>query len=170
MENLVVKKLNEVMFNIVEENVVSHKTDLECDFKALLDKNEVSDSYYWLVRESGTDMLRIPDVYIDGLYCNEMAKYHAGYSKIFRIDVSKRGKKYIQGTITEIKRADFINLLNKNKKLKEDIKEVQLTVFSDSKGKSRLSLPFSDNIYYDILSELKITNEDYKTRYEKYIF
>lgn len=168
MEKAIVK-LNDIMTDIVDKNVIAYKTDLQYDFELLRDKEQTTNKYYWLVRDTGTDMLPYPSFLIDGTFGLAEARYHKASSLIYEINVSKRCSKNIYGSIRKISLKEFEKLLE-NPIHHDEIESVDILVyFKDQDGKrnkKNINLPFSLDLFFDIIKKLNISREQYEKRYE----
>lgn len=152
------KNLNKELGMIVDKYVKYYKEDLHHDIEVLLDKNKMSDTFIFLVRTSGTHLYEKNKLFIeeagervDFLYFKD------SFLKGFEVNVSKRGKKYVYGDITEI---NIPNLIQKTKKelkscekvsvkiIKTDDTEIE-TVFL-TKDSYSTSLSKNDLLYEDV--------------------
>lgn len=161
--------LNDVMKEIVDKHVKAYKTDLNYDIEGLLDKNR-GNEYYWSVRDTGTDLIDKVPYLVKDTYAYCSALIHLQDSKHYLIKVEKKGKKYIYGEVIPIKRKDFEKLINDAKDPK-DIKRVDVMVLTQDNRKLNMSYnKYNEDIFYDLLRDLKISREEYKARYETYTF
>ena len=165
--------LNKVMQVLVDKHVKAYKGDFNYDIAALLDKNSKTNKFYWLIRECGTDLCRIPAVYIKGEYDNYLANYHiqnTSSNRIYEINITRRGRKNFYGTISKIKKETFLKLLKEEEILPKNIESVEVLILTTDGKKKEERIPYSDNIFFDILKKLNIKREEVVSYYTKYVF
>lgn len=157
--------LNKELERIVNKYVKIHKDDLERDIDILLDKNKMSDTFIFSVREAGTNLYEKCKLFVNKSGEREDIFYYENkLLKTFEIQLSKRGKKYIYGDIKEISTKLLLKDIKNNSKsfnkvsvrfVKNDDSALDSTFLNENVGKR---IP-------EFLFENKISNEDLKRVY-----
>lgn len=113
------KNLFNIMAKIVEENMIAYKDDFYVyDKQILLDKNSSSNTFYWMVRETGTNIFDANKLKYKETFEYTDATYNLKYRKIkaiYKIQIEKRGRKYIYGSIEKISIKAFEDVVKKAK-------------------------------------------------------
>lgn len=170
--------LTKEMELLVDKYVQHYKTDFQYDKELILDENYNSNTFYWMLRKSGTHLMNNNTILIKNDYSNTLALYYnkdkKEIVKIYKIDIEKRGKKYAYGNITEIEKNNFTKFIKDNTKIPKGIQRNIFYANKDNKVENKtIDIYYTDDfrekynnneINY-ILDILKINKEQIEKTY-----
>lgn len=127
--------LTKLMEQLVDKYVEHYKTDFNYDKESMLDKEFNTDTFYWILRNCGTNLLSSQRIFATGDYTNFEATYYGNQDvKIYKIIIKKRGKKYAYGDVQELKNDKFLAMVTENSKPPQAVK--MTIIFKDNTGKA----------------------------------
>lgn len=107
--------LNSELNKIVERDVKFYKTDLLKDLQVLLDKNRETNVFIFFTRECGTNMYEKDHLYVKEAFQRIDFEYFYKQSiTVYEIEVLKRGRENIYGTIKQIELNDLLEDIKSN--------------------------------------------------------
>lgn len=160
MESKIIN-LNKRLKELVDKNVQHYKTDCDHDINIML-KKDYGDVFYIYMRQSGTELMPEKFIYYKESTAYLLANYYKEENplKVFKVHVTKRGRKILYGTIQNVNKTAFLNDIERNLKTTEKVK--YLLELVDGKFIETI-VPYSDQTYYHALANNKLMIDQIKS-------
>ena len=98
--------LNKELPRLSDGIVLNYKDyDLNFDISKFLDKELEHDNFIWFLRRTGTELVREKFLNVSNSSDREIYEYYKdnGFLKAFKIKITNRKRKYVYGTVEELK-------------------------------------------------------------------
>lgn len=160
--------LNKELVKISDDFMKAYKDDILLDIELLLDSNKLSNDFIWVVRESGSHLYEKNKLFILEDGSRDDYLYFKDYkAKVFEINVTKRGRKNVYGTLTKLSRKELTDKVIENGRNYEN---VHFKVILNDGYEKGLDMKCEDVNIYKIAEQLDIKVEDIKKVYRQYYF
>lgn len=165
------------MEKLVGELVKSYQTDLNYD-KETMFKNEPTE-YYWIARKCGTELISIEDLKYTQTGSYTTALYFRNEPNVFKIKVTKCGRKNVYGFIERANIQEFHNAIDSSKDMDELTKLRYILKFikcqkdkfenmSEEEKKNYARGNIAGDFYYYGSKGYEYTNENLLTSFRTY--
>lgn len=167
MEKKIVK-LEKVMKGYVDKYCENYKSDLQYDIKMIKDKNDTNKTFYWLLRQNGTQIYDESIFIKNSCYNNSFKYYYDICRALFKITITDKNKS--EGIIEKITKKKLLDMVESKEKEAEEVEINALVILKDnSKINFKLPCYILNNSCYPLEKELeyqKIKIEDIKSIYQ----
>lgn len=146
--------LNLELQRLTEIYVSEYKSDCLHDLNIMKTCKEYGDEFYIYLRDCGTELMVKKHIYFRQSAAFLIANYYKEAAiKLYSVNISRRGSKYIYGTITELPINNFIEDI-KNNTLDARYEEL---LIEKKDGTSIIEkVPTSENTLYMAMNKLKL--------------
>lgn len=160
--------LNKELVKISDSFMKAYKDDILLDLELLLDKNKLTNDFIWVIRESGSHLYEKNKLFILEDGSRDDYLYFKGYTaKVFEINVTKRGRKNVYGTLTKLSRKELTNKVIDNGRNYEN---VHIKVILNNGNETSIDMRCEDIDIYKLAETLKIKVDDIKKVYRQRYF
>lgn len=161
--------LNKELEKISDFYMSAYKNDIKVDIELLLDRNKLSDTFVWVVRDTGTHLYEEDKLFIEEDGSKDDYLYFKDYQAlVFKITVTKRGRKNVYGSMELLDRKKFTSRVENERK---SFKNVHFKVLLNDGSIKEVDLPAGDETtFYTLCEELKVQKDDIKKIYRQKYF
>lgn len=160
--------LNKELVKISDNFMKAYKSDIDMDIEMLLDKNKLTNDFVWVVRESGSHLYEKNKLFILEDGSRDDYLYFKDYKvKVFEINVTKRGRKNVYGTLKKLSRKELTDKVLNNGKSFDNI---HFKVIMKDDSTHEIDVKSKDITIYTLADNLNVKVDDIKKVYRQYYF